>query len=153
MHELFHISYETIARRLNKAESTVNNTVRLLQLPPAAQDALRTNKISEGHARSVLALKDFPEQQEELLLLIQKNGWSVRQAEQFVVATKSGAHTAEKAKKRTVATTEETKQLSKVLKRQVTVQHMAKGGRLVIRFTTDDDLEKLIATLSNTAKK
>ncbi len=147
LHELFHVSYEQIAKRLNKAESTVNNMVRLLQLPSSAQDALRSGKISEGHARSVLALKGFPQQQEELLLLIQKHGWSVRQAEQFVVATKSGSKTAEKAQKRTASSTPQTEQLSKVLNRPVSVTHMAKGGRLVIRFKTDEDLDDLVDLL------
>ena len=152
LHELFNQSYEAIAKRLNKAESTVNNIVRLLQLPPAAQDALRNEKITEGHARSILALKDHPKEQEQLLLLIQQNGWSVRQAEQFVVATKAGAGSSEKAKVRTASTNPETEQLSKLLKRQVSVSHMAKGGRLVIRFASDDDLKKLIDLLSSVNK-
>lgn len=149
LHELFHVSHEDIANRLNKAPSTIANIVRLLQLPPAAQQALRDGLISEGHARSVLALKDYPEQQQELLLLIQKNGWSVRQAEQFVVATKAGARTTAKAQTRTAEKTEETEGLSKLLRREVTVKHMARGGRLVIRFRTDDDLNKLIGQLSS----
>lgn len=152
LHELFHLSFETIAKRLGKAESTVANIVRLLQLPPAAQDALRRERISEGHARSILALKDYPEQQEQLLLLIQKHGWSVRQAEAYVVSVKTGARTPENAQKRTAETTPETENLSKILKRQVTVKHMAKGGRLVIRFKTDEDLEKLIGLLSSVKK-
>lgn len=149
LHEMFSLSYEAIAKRLNKAESTIANIVRLTNLPPAAQEALQNNKISEGHARAILALKDYPEQQEQLLLLIQKNAWSVRQAEQFVVATKSGAKTADKAKKRTSASTPQTENLAKVLKRPVTVNHMAKGGRLVIRFKTDEDLDDLIKLLSS----
>lgn len=152
LHELFNLSYEAIAKRLNKAESTVNNIVRLLQLPPAAQDALQNERITEGHARSILALKEFPKQQEQLLLLVQQNGWSVRQAEQFVVATKAGAATADKAKHRTAATNPETENLSKILKRDVSVNHMAKGGRLVIRFTSDEDLEKLLELLSSLKK-
>lgn len=149
LHELFSISFETIAKRLGKAESTVNNIVRLLQLPPAAQDALQIGKISEGHARSILALKDYPEQQEQLLLLIQKNGWSVRQTEAFAVSVKAAAGSGEKAQKRTAEKTPETEQLSKILRRDVSVKHMAKGGRLVIRFRTDDDLDNLIELLSS----
>lgn len=152
LHDLFHVNIEEIARRLGKASSTVTNIVRLLQLPPAAQDALQQNRISEGHARSILALKDYPEQQEQLLLLIQRNGWSVRQAEQFVVATKSGATAPEKAQKRTATVTPETKELSRVLNRQVTVNHMAQGGRLVIRFKTDEDLDDLISLLGTVKK-
>lgn len=152
LHELFNQSYELIAKRLGKAVSTVNNIVRLLQLPPAAQDALQNERITEGHARAILSLKDIPERQEELLLLIQRNGWSVRQAEQFVVAAKNGAATSQKATTRTASTTPETKQLAKLLARPVSVAHMAKGGRLVIRFQTDDDLNDLIRLLGTVRK-
>jgi ParB family chromosome partitioning protein len=152
LHELFHISIDDISKRLGKAPSTIVNIIRLLQLPPAAQDALQKGRISEGHARSILALKDLPEQQEQLLLLIQKHGWSVRQAEQFVVAAKGGAKTADKAKKRTVTSTPQTKELSKLLNRQVSVSHMAQGGRLVIRFSTDEDLEDLVTLLCSVKK-
>lgn len=152
LNELFNISLDEISKRLGKAPSTLKNIVRLLQLPPSAQEALRQNKISEGHARSVLALKDFPEQQEELLLLIQRNGWSVRQAEQFVTAAKNGATSAETAKKRTDNTTPATKSLTKLFNRQVTVTHMAQGGRLVIRFKTDEDLDDLVSMLGTVKK-
>lgn len=149
LNELFHISMEDISKRLGKAPSTIANIVRLLQLPPAAQDALQNTRITEGHARSILALKELPEQQEQLLLLTQKHNWSVRQAEQFVVAAKGGASSAEKAKKRTATSTPQTKQLTKLFSRQVSVNHMAKGGRLVIRFKTDEDLEDLVRLLGS----
>lgn len=148
LHETFSLGFDEIAKKLNKASSTINNIVRLLQLPPSAQAALRDGGISEGHARTILSLKGKPEMQEKLLILIQKNHWSVRQAEQFVVAAKNGEKNSDKAKKRTDSTTPETKQLSKILDRPVTINHMAKGGRLVIRFKTDDDLDKLIELLS-----
>lgn len=147
LHDLFSQSYDDIAKRLGKAPSTVNNIVRLLHLSPAAQDALRENKISEGHARSILALKDFPQAQTELLLLIQKHGWSVRQAEQFVVATKAGAKDTVIAEKHTKASNPETEVLSKSLHRPVSIKHLAKGGRLEIGFKTQEDLDELLALL------
>ena len=149
LHELFGLSLDDIAKRLHKANSTVNNIVRLLQLPPAAQDALSKGKITEGHARSVLALKEMPEQQEQLLLLIQKHNWSVRQAEQFVVAAKAGTKNIKKAQQRTRETSPATKDLTKILHRPVTVKHMAQGGRLIIRFKTDDDLDELVKLLGS----
>lgn len=148
LHEIFKQSYEQIAKRLNKAESTVNNIVRLLQLPDEAQDALRDGLISEGHARSILALKKFPDKQAELLRLIIMRQWSVRQAEQFVVAAKSDTVKSDAAQKRASATTPQTEELTKILKRPVSVAHMAKGGRLIIRFRTDDDLSNLVELLS-----
>jgi ParB family chromosome partitioning protein len=157
LHDMFNQSYDDIARRLGKAPSTVNNIVRLLQLSPAAQESLRQEKISEGHARSILALKDFPDKQQELLMLIQKQGWSVRQAEQFVVATKESAKAGEVpdsvvAEKRTKPSNPATEALSKSLQRPVTIKHMAKGGRLEIGFKTQEDLDELLALLARTSR-
>ncbi|CAN5461662.1 ParB/RepB/Spo0J family partition protein [soil metagenome] len=149
LHDLFSLNYDDIAARLGKASSTINNIVRLLQLSPTAQEALRSEKITEGHARSILALKDFPEAQTNLLLLIQKNGWSVRQAEQYVVATKSGAKDTKSVLTRTRASSQETEALSKAFQRPVSIKHMAKGGRLEIGFTTQEDLKKLIELLGS----
>jgi ParB family chromosome partitioning protein len=152
LHEIFNQSYDDIAIRLGKAPSTVNNIVRLLQLPPTAVDALRENRITEGHARAILALKYSSASQGELLNLIQKRGWSVRQAEQFVVATKAGASTSEVAEKQTKPSNSATESLSKSLHRTVTIKNMAKGGRIEIGFTTPKDLElllKLLEELSN----
>lgn len=149
LHSIFGVSYEEIAKRLNKAESTVNNIVRLLQLPKEAQAALQEKKITEGHARSILALRDFPDQQKELLKLIQLHGWSVRQAEQFVVATKSSnMKDTKEAQNKTKSTTPQTEMLSKVLKYPVSINNMAKGGKLVIRFKSDEDLDNLVNLLS-----
>jgi len=147
LHEIFGESYESIARRLGKAESTVNNIVRLLQLPEAAITDLQTEKISEGHARSILALKALPEKQQELLELIKKHNWSVRQAEQFVVATKAGAPDSKTAETRTKSSNPATEALSKTWHRPVNIKHTAKGGRIEIGFTTEEDLKKLLELL------
>jgi len=151
LHDQFSQSYEEIAKRVGKGESTVVNIVRLLQLTPAAQEALNSEKISEGHARQLLALRDNPAKQQELLILIQKNGWSVRQAEQFVTATKQGAKTSDKAVRLTKSETPETQHLSERLRAPVAVHHMAKGkGRLVITFKNDDDYKRLLKLLGGT---
>jgi ParB family chromosome partitioning protein len=146
LHDQFSQNYESIAKRLGKAESTVVNIVRLLQLSPAAQQALREERITEGHARALLALRDYPQQQAELLILIQKNLWSVRQAEQFVTATKKGGET-ETAVRSTASETPETETISQVLKAPVSIKRMAKGGRLIISFKTDRDLQRLYTLL------
>jgi ParB family chromosome partitioning protein len=151
LHEIFNQSYDDIAKRLGKAPSTVNNIVRLLQLPATSTLALQQEKISEGHARTLLSLKDSPAAQEELLVLIQDRGWSVRQAEQYVVATKAGEKDSKIAQKRTKAINPETEALSKMLERPVSIKHMAKGGRLEIGFTTEEDLTALLELLKQRA--
>lgn len=143
----FSLKLEEIALKLGKAPSTVSNLSRLLQLPATAREALQTGKISEGHARAVLALKDLPDKQIELLSCILNNRWTVRQAEQFVVATKKGS-SGSKAKLQTASETELTKKLSTQLGTQVKIKHMAHGGQLIINFKDEAELTKISSRLS-----
>lgn len=147
LHQLFNMTYDAIATRLGKASSTVNNIVRLLQLPEDAHEALHQKQISEGHARAILALKDYPEKQTELLQQITKLGWSVRQAEQFVSTVKEGIQKPKQVKTRMSTETPETKHLSKMLEAPVHIRRTAKGGKLEIAFKTDEELERIMSQL------
>lgn len=149
LHDQFGLSYEQVAKKVGKSSPAVNNIVRLLKLPLEAKQALHDGKISEGHARQIVALKD-KETQLELLNLIITKKWTVRQAEQFVVGHKQ----AQKAKQptkidRTQSETEETKRLARQLKTPVQVKHMARGGQLIIKFKDDDHLKRLVEDLSD----
>ena len=148
LHQQFTMTYEEVAKRLGKATSTVNNIVRLLQLPEIARNALHERAISEGHARAILALKDMPDKQTELLQSIIKNGWSVRQAERFVVSVKEGFKEPTATKQRMQSETPATKQLSQQIGAPVHIRRTAKGGKLEIGFKTDAELETVLQTLS-----
>ncbi len=145
LHEQFNLAYDEIAKRLGKASSTVNNTVRLLGLPAEARDALVAGKISEGHARAILALKGDAERQAYLLKTIQSQGWSVRQAERFVTSVKAGIKETKQAHARSETETPATKALSKKLKTPVTIRRTAHGGKLELAFKDDTELVRLFS--------
>lgn len=149
LHLQFNVTYDSIAQRLGKASSTINNIVRLLQLPKEGIEALEKGDIKEGHARSLLALKQQPSQQKALLELIVKNDWSVRQAERYVTSIKEGVTKKSAATERVKTETPETKRLSKHLKTPVKIKRTAKGGRLEITFKSDDELQRIIDFLEN----
>lgn len=145
----FNISYEQIAERLGKGHSTVANLVRLLGLPPEARQALADGKISEGHARQILALKDDEAAAQTLLKNIIDYGWTVAKAEQFVVALKHHASgDTQKASTRLQPETTETKQLAKRLKTTVKIKRSAHGGQLQIGFKNDEELAQIIQQIS-----
>lgn len=148
LHEQFSVSYDAIAKRLGKAPSTVNNMVRLLQLPVEAQKALTARKISEGHARQILALKDQPPQQVKLLALIVGQDWTVRQAERYVASLKSGLKEDIAVRARVATETPATLKLSHRLKAPVQLKRTAKGGKLEIGFKSDEELQRIIDLLS-----
>lgn len=144
LHEQFSMSYDDIAKRLGKAHSTVNNTVRLLRLPEDAREALAKGQISEGHSRAILALKGDPERQTYLLKTIIEQGWSVRQAERFVTSVKAGTRDVRKSHEHVSTETPATRTLSKKLKTPVNIRRTAKGGKLEITFTSDEELERIL---------
>jgi ParB family transcriptional regulator, chromosome partitioning protein len=143
----FNLALEQIAEKLGKAPSTLSNLSRLLQLPETARQALAEGRISEGHARAILALKNQPGKQTELLRSILDNGWTVRQAEQFVIAAKKGASTA-KATTATATETALTHKISQKLKAPVSIRRTAKGGQLVVRFESEDDLQRIASDIA-----
>lgn len=148
LHDQFSLSYGDISKKLGKAVPTIHNIVRLLQLPEAAKTALVEAKITEGHARAILALKDDKIQQKELLGLIMQHGWSVRQAEQFVTASRKSVGEAKTVKSHMATHNQETEQLGKRLKTSVTIRRTAKGGRLEIHFKDDNDLQRITGQLT-----
>ncbi len=147
LHQQFNITYSEIAKRLSKAETTISNIVRLLQLLPAARNALQEGKISEGHARAILALKTDPSAQAALLQLIYKNAWSVRQAEQYVTSIKAGIKSKQAVSEKLATETNSTRKLAKQLNTKVSIKRTAKGGRLEIYFKNDDELDDLVNKL------
>lgn len=147
LHQQFNLTYAEIGEKLGKAATTVTNISRLLQLPDPARKALADGKISEGHARQILALKGKDDKQAELLELIIKNGWTVRQAERYVTSLKEGVSDNQKVHERVQTETPATKSLGHRLGTKVAVRRMAHGGRLEITFKNDDELEQIMQKL------
>jgi ParB family transcriptional regulator, chromosome partitioning protein len=147
LHKQFGASYDEISEQLGKAVTTIHNIVRLLQLPGRAKDALRDKTITEGHARAILALKDYADKQEVLLNNIRALGWSVRQAEQFVTTIKQGVKEEKAARQRMQSETPATKALSKRLKVPVYIRRTARGGKIEVVFKSDDELVKIMKLL------
>ncbi|MBD8523564.1 nucleoid occlusion protein [Lysinibacillus sp. FSL R7-0073] len=83
--ELHELTQEALAQRLGKGQSTVANKLRLLRLPDEVQQAILQRKISERHARALIAIKDQPLQLEILQQTVD-NDWNVRQLEERIQA-------------------------------------------------------------------
>jgi ParB family chromosome partitioning protein len=147
LHKNFNVTFDEIGKRLGKSGKTIANNARLLQLPQEAMDALNRNDITEGHARSILSLSEMPERQKELLEFIIKNGWSVRQAERWVVALKKIGLDSKTAHERIKTENPLTKKLGTIIEAPVSVKRTAKGGRLEISFKDEEDLKRIIDKL------
>jgi len=78
-----HLSQEEAARRVGKSQSAIANKLRLLRLPQDVIDGLRSNHLSERHARALLRL-DSPELQRSVLEHIVQRRLNVSQTEAYI---------------------------------------------------------------------
>ncbi|ARI75534.1 nucleoid occlusion protein [Halobacillus mangrovi] len=81
--ELHDLTQEALAQRLGKSQSTIANKIRLLKLPESVQQAVMDKKITERHARALIAVKD-PELQEKVLDEIIEKHLNVKQTEERI---------------------------------------------------------------------
>ncbi len=141
----FGFAQEEIAAKVGKDRTTVTNTLRLLKLPPEAKTALVDKKISAGHARALLALGANKEQVLLLHKIVAQN-LNVRQAEELAKKIKLPAPVSKKSKNDVVMTDLE-KRLSSKLMTSVRISKNAKRGNIVIKFSSLDELNRLITSL------
>lgn len=147
----FGLTQEQVAERVGKSRTAVANTLRLLKLPPRALEALEKNQITEGHARALLALDSEPEML-ALLERIVRSGLSVREAERAVKQSQSPKRDRpEPPSPRTSDSDPEMRQLedglSMFLGAPVRIERADVGGRIVVSFYSDDDLERILEIL------
>lgn len=146
-------THETLAERLGYSRAHITNTIRLLQLSPAAQRLLAEGRISAGHARALLGLED-EEGQEALALRIAAEGLSVRQVEELVRAYSEGGTGSRDAavappRDPRLAAVEEL--LADTLATRVRVQRGRRKGKVIVEFGSDEDLERIVAVITGEA--
>ena len=144
---------EDVARRVGCDRSTVANTLRLLKLPDFALEALRAGRIRAGHARALLPLGD-EDAIRSVLARVLAQELSVRSTERLVrerTRERSAVRTIERERReRTFAYA--TKILRESLHTNVAIRPRKKGGgRIVLDYADDSELERLIQHLRGTS--
>jgi len=145
----FDRTQEEIARAIGKSRPHIANMLRLLSLPKRAQDALQSGQISTGHARAVIAAPDPNALVEHII----DKGLSVRDAENWVRRIKAekdnDAHALPKAapeiKSADIAKLE--RDLSDKIGVKVELKHKGPHGEIRLKYTTDGQLDMLLAKL------
>jgi ParB family chromosome partitioning protein len=144
--EDFDLSHESIAARVGKSRVAVTNTLRLLRLPDSVKNALIEKRISEGHARALLALST-PEAQTAALRTVLAQEINVRQTEELVRKL-SGEKPPRKPKPSIspdIAALED--RLRSSLGTKVSLRSGRKGGTLTIHYYSNEELEALTGRL------
>lgn len=144
--EDFHLSHEEIAARVGKSRVAITNTLRLMKLPDSVKNALIEGKISEGHARALLALPT-PEAQGAALRTILAQELNVRQTEELVrkLNGERPPHKPASTPPPEIAELEE--RLRASLGTKVVVRAGRKGGTVTIHYYSEEELDALLNRL------
>lgn len=139
--EEFDLNQEAIAQKVGKSRSAIANKERLLKLPVEIQKALIENKITEGHAKAVLAIEN-PEKQKALFELILKNNLTVRQVEDKTKEISVKSH------KRSMSVDPELKEvenkLTGIFGTKVKVSKAGSGGKITIDYYSKEELDNIL---------
>jgi ParB family chromosome partitioning protein len=141
--EDFHLPHDQIAQRVGKSRTTVTNTLRLLKLPAAIQQALANAEISEGHARALLSLPS-PQAQLAALQSITKLNLNVRQTEELVRKMIGHRPPTTPRTQQAPEIRELEEKLRSSLGTRVALKPGKKGGTLVIHYYSDEELDILV---------
>jgi len=144
------LTQEQVAVKVGKDRATVANFIRLIKLPKDIQESLKSKEISMGHARALISLK---KQRDQMVLWkkIVKQGLSVRKVEKEV--QKLSENKEEPAPVSVVDTAAPyfealEERLRGILGTQVKIRVKSQGGKIEIEYYTNDDLDRIIDTIS-----
>ena len=140
----FALTQEMVAEKVGKSRAAVANTLRLLKLSRGIKEDLISGKISMGHARALLGLESS-KQMEALRKEIIKQDLTVRQTESRVNKLKkdaTGKPETPKVKK-DIFIKDLEKELARRLGTKVDISPKKNGGKLVVTYYSDDDLERI----------
>jgi ParB family chromosome partitioning protein len=138
----FGLTQEQVAEKVGKSRATVANSVRLLRLPDEIKRALAEGQISEGHARALLALNKEADQL-KILEAIVKKGLSVRQTEEMARRIVAGAQPRRRDEPPSPETEALENEFRNALGTKVRLFRSKKGGKLVIQFYSEEELEAI----------
>lgn len=145
------LTHQQCAEAVGRSRAAVSNLLRLLELKADVQQLVRDRRIEMGHARALLGLPAG--KQKETADLVIARGLSVRQTEALVRNLLENDGGSSRAAKPAAKPNPHVHGIEKGLKQRlgtdVSIQHGAKGsGKLVIRYSSVDDLDRIVASIT-----
>jgi ParB family chromosome partitioning protein len=152
--EEFGLTQDEVAAKVGKSRTAVTNSLRLLTLPPEVQQSLLLGLIDAGHARAILQAPDA-ESQLRLMELTVADGLSVRQVEALARSMAAAAGQEEQPAKAVSAVDAALNDELRVLQdrfrdalgTKVLLSRSSRGGKLVIYFFSDEQLEHIYGAI------
>ncbi len=145
----FDMKQDTIAKRVGKSRAAVANAMRLTELDPSIQDHVAGGRLSVGHAKAILSLKDHEIQRLAADQILKKN-LTVRAAEKLVkeLANPKKATTKQSTSREADAVI---KQIQDSLRERfatdVKIVHNPKKGKIELVYYGNEDLQRVLDLL------
>ena len=135
-------SHEELAKAMGKSRPYISNALRLLQLPQEIQTSIENGKLSQGHARALLAVEDTKKQL-TIYHQVLTEKWSVRTLEKRLQELPK-----KQKSKKDIHIKDNEKELEKSLGLPVTLRyHKNHSGTIQIHFSTEEDFNRIINKL------
>ncbi len=144
----FSLKHVDVGKKIGKSREYVSNTMRLLMLPEEIMEAVATGHILEGHTRPILMLKDRPEEQMTLYKEIIYKKLTIADSEKIA---RRIAYDRVRKKDLTVdpEIIEFEEKLAETLGTRVQIERKKIGGKVVIDFFNNEDIQRIIEILKN----
>jgi ParB family transcriptional regulator, chromosome partitioning protein len=149
----FNLTQDQVAEKLGQNRASVANYLRLMNLPESVQDAVKSGKISFGHAKAILACDD-PERQTQLCIIAVESGMSVRELEKLATEELPQENASGQPKRRRrregdpdPAIAEVEDYLRRFFGTRVLVKNSKSKGRIVIEYFSIADLNRILTLL------
>ena len=137
----YNMTQEKVADKIGKSRPAVANTLRLLTLPESIIDLVLANKLSAGHARTLLTIEDANLQKELAVKTIEKK-LSVRDLEVYIKKLAKSAKNVEKYEK-SVELKAFVNDMNKIFSTKVNVLGNDNKGRIIINYYSAEDLQRI----------
>ncbi|MGN7477739.1 ParB/RepB/Spo0J family partition protein [Solibacillus silvestris] len=138
---------EDLAKRLGKSRPHIANLIRLLQLPEDVRELVNEGKLTMGHGRALLGLKNkrrIPEVANKVI----KDHLNVRQLEKYIQDANEAVSRETKSTKKDVHTQATESQLREYFGTQVQIKKAKNKGKIEIEFYSEDDLHRILEILN-----
>lgn len=145
--EEFGLGQEAVAQRVGRSQPSVANTLRLLSLPAEVQAAVEAGRLTEGHARALLAIEN-PARLLDVWRMVEERGLSVRETElaakrRVISREITGIGRTQRAELNIIQS-----RVADALGAPVTISADARGrGEIRIAFYSPDDLDRLVTVI------
>lgn len=159
--EDYGLTQDEVAKRVSKNRSTITNALRILNLNKEIQELLRDGKLTQGHARALLAIED-EELREKIAKRVVEENLSVREIEKLVRLEGLSQF---RDKKRSEKNTEDMKKLYTLLKDlEKKLKHKLNtkvniiprnqdAGKIEIEYYSKEELDNIFLAINGSAQE